>query len=300
MTISELAEEFLEIYVDAHNGPSEQYDKRLLLRNHILPHLGKLEVDKVKAAHITRYTSAMLKTGVSPATVNLRLKCIKKMFNWAREDMGYITLEDVPVIKMLPTKHVEAQYLTEVQIQALFEAADGDPYWTAFLSLGINCGLRVGEMRALKWSHIDTRSRSLRIVKATASDFWEEGEPKAKQPRTVRLNDSILGDLRGVLRIGPYVFGWPPKGELVGYARVRNAMRRFLAEAGINGVTQPLHIMRHTFGSHMAMKGCPIPTLMKLMGHASVSVTMRYAHLSPDAALDAVALLEGLTPVKPK
>ncbi|MCP3165520.1 tyrosine-type recombinase/integrase [Myxococcus sp. QH3KD-4-1] len=52
------------------------------------------------------------------------------------------------------------------------------------------------------------------------------------------------------------------------------------------------HVLRHTFASHLVMGGVPLKAVQELLGHASIEMTMRYAHLSPDVKKDAVRVLE--------
>jgi integrase len=54
------------------------------------------------------------------------------------------------------------------------------------------------------------------------------------------------------------------------------------------------HVLRHTFASHLAMRGAPLKAIQELLGHATIMMTMRYAHLAPQVAREAVCLLDGL------
>ena len=68
-------------------------------------------------------------------------------------------------------------------------------------------------------------------------------------------------------------------------AILRNATR-----AGIRPIGW--HTLRHTFASHLVMRGVPLKAVQELMGHATIDMTMRYAHLSPDVKKDAVRALD--------
>jgi integrase len=80
-------------------------------------------------------------------------------------------------------------------------------------------------------------------------------------------------------------------GRIVDHAhRVIRAIRGAQRVAGIE---QGVHILRHTFCSHLAMKGAPARAIQELAGHADLSMTQRYMHLSPAATEDAIRLLDG-------
>src|SRR4051794_7824006 len=81
-----------------------------------------------------------------------------------------------------------------------------------------------------------------------------------------------------------------PDGSPVTRDRVIKAVRGAQRVAGIE---QGVHILRHTFCSHLAMKGAPARAIQELAGHADLSTTRRYMHLSPVATEDAIRLLDG-------
>ena len=71
---------------------------------------------------------------------------------------------------------------------------------------------------------------------------------------------------------------------------IRNVFAKARSSAGLGKDVTP-HVCRHTFASRLVMAGVDIPTVMKLMRHKSIELTMRYAHLSPKHERDAVARL---------
>src|SRR3954468_19488945 len=67
---------------------------------------------------------------------------------------------------------------------------------------------------------------------------------------------------------------------------MRRSARRANVKAGV-------HILRHTFCSHLAMRGAPARAIQEVAGHADLSTTQRYMHMSPAATEDAIRLLDG-------
>ncbi len=74
-------------------------------------------------------------------------------------------------------------------------------------------------------------------------------------------------------------------------------MQRAQARAGLP-LTSGVHILRHTFCSHLAMRGAPVRAIQELAGHADLSTTMRYMHLSPASLNQAIRLLEQRPPLR--
>jgi integrase len=117
-----------------------------------------------------------------------------------------------------------------------------------------------------------------------------ESTPKGGRSREVPLSDKALEALREHPQRGPYVFS-----TLDGQRRDRHGCTRALyAIAERAGQQLPFgwHVLRHTFASHLVMRGVPLKAVQDLMGHATMDMTLRYAHLSPDVRRDAVQLLD--------
>jgi site-specific recombinase XerD len=78
--------------------------------------------------------------------------------------------------------------------------------------------------------------------------------------------------------------------DMLGIAEVTKA-------AGVRAIKRPWHALRHTFASHFMMRGGNILTLQKLLGHATLEMTLIYAHLSPDHLAGEIARLNFTPPV---
>jgi integrase len=284
MKVSELAEQFVALHTEAVNKLSTQDTVRNILRNHLLPMLGDKEVDKLSRLDIMTWRAAQLKS-VGAKTVKNRLAVLNRMLRFAVE------LEVIAAFpRVVPTKVTlpDPEWLTDAELAQLLAAAD--PFWRAVMGFIANTGLRIGELRGLQWEFVDMKAQRIRIVYATAGHSDVLGSPKSHKPRTVPLNDAAQGILRGLPRLGAFVFCQPPKGLVLRYHPCRMGMAETVKKAGIRKVIG-FHTLRHTFASHLAMRGCPLRTLQELLGHSSLQMTMRYAHVSPDVGQSAVALL---------
>jgi len=139
----------------------------------------------------------------------------------------------------------------------------------------MNTGLRRGELLALRWESIDFGHRILTV---------EGGTAKNRQTRHVPLNDEAIGVLnrwREQTNGGQRVFE-----VSTGF---KTAWAKLLKRANIT--TFRWHDLRHHFASRLVQAGVPLNTVRDLLGHSSVAMSLRYAHLAPDQRREAVAKL---------
>lgn len=141
--------------------------------------------------------------------------------------------------------------------------------------LSINTGLRRGELLKLRWSSIDFERQLLTIEGPSA---------KSRQTRHVPLNDeatSLLRSWREQTGDGSRVFAVATNDK--------NGWKALLKRAGIAQFRW--HDMRHHFASRLVQRGVPLNTVRDLLGHSTVQMSLRYAHLAPDQRREAVAKL---------
>jgi integrase len=149
----------------------------------------------------------------------------------------------------------------------------GDHLTPAVL-LSMNTGLRRGEALKLRWGSVDFDRRLITVEGRTA---------KSRQTRHVPLNDEavrVLRNWREQAGIGARVF------HVVGF---QTAWETVLKRARISKFRW--HDLRHHFASRLVQQGVPLNTVRDLLGHGSVGMSLRYAHLAPDQRREAVAKL---------
>ena len=177
-------------------------------------------------------------------------------------------------------------YFTHEELQRLLDACR-KPHWVSIVLLGARAGLRAGEIYHLEWKDVDfTRDR----INICAKGDWT---PKGYERRHIPMTKDLQTHLERLSKRAesPYVVAegsWRPSSS----DSMGQVFKKILRKAKLTGF---LHVLRHTFGSHLAMAGVPLVTIRDLMGHKSVATTEIYAHLSAENLAEGV---KKLRPIK--
>jgi len=151
--------------------------------------------------------------------------------------------------------------------------------------MAIFSGMRKSEILNLKWKDVDFQNNLIVL-----------SDTKSGKTREIPLNNTMREVLLSVPRYlkSDYVFcnrdGKP-------YRQLRVSFRNGLRRAGISDCT--FHDLRHTFASYMVMNGVDISTLQEILGHSSITITQRYAHLSPSHKKKAMQNIDTILSQKP-
>jgi site-specific recombinase XerD len=112
------------------------------------------------------------------------------------------------------------------------------------------------------------------------------------RPSDANLGDEAIIALKNARHLkGPLVF-CGDDGRMLGKNEVKHPLWRACRKAGLRQIGW--HVLRHTYASHLAMRGAPLKAIQELLGHATIEMTMRYAHLGPGARRDSARLLDAL------
>lgn len=175
------------------------------------------------------------------------------------------------IIKINYKQKIRVRYLTEEEIQLLLSNCSTSQQ-KLLLVMALNTGMRKNEMLNLLWKDIDLTTRLIHIE-----------ESKSDERRSVPINNVLLSALNSAEKKSEKVFFDSTLQTWVAKFQV------YLKKCGIKNFR--FHDLRHTFASWLAIKGVSLYTIKELLGHKSIEMTQRYAHLSPDVRFNAVSLL---------
>ncbi len=263
--------------------------KTTILKRHLLPVFGARPLVTVKAQDIERYKAQKLSSGLSPKSINNHLAVLSRLFKLAEE---WEVIFRAPRVRLLSLLDPEFVFLDFEESEALLASAD--PEWQGIILFGLRTGLRLGELRALRWQDVNVRGKKLLVRRAA----WNNtiGSPKSGRCREVPLSEEVLVMLRPLPQpasSSALIFGHP-SGRMYHRNEMKWPLWRACKTAGIRKIGW--HGLRHTFASHLVMRGVPLKAVQELLGHRDIRTTMRYAHLSPQARREAVESLSAKAP----
>lgn len=289
-TLKEFAPRFIEGHVRANpQKPSTIAQAESIVRVHLVPLLGAKRLDAITTEDIQklklRLQARAAKTVTNVLTVLSVL--LKKSVEWG-------VIERLPVMgRLLRVPRTSAGFHDFPDYERLVEAARATD-WRAHLIvlLGAEAGLRCGEMMALEWADVDLAKRQLTIQRSEWKGHvtMPKGGRLRYVPLTVRLA-SALREHRH-LRGGRVLCG--DGGDPLTQRLVQAFVLRAARSVGLKNVG--VHVLRHTFCSHLAMRGGAARAIQELAGHRDLVTTQRYMHLSPAAVEGAIRLLDHRTP----
>lgn len=285
LNVSQLCELYLEEGVSTKKPSTISTDKGRIER-HIKPLLGPKLLSDVTSADVERFmrdvakgkTAADLKTkprgraiveggkGTATRTVGL----LGGIFTFA---VRHRLRADNPVRGVQRYRDNKGErFLSAAELAALGEALRGleaegtNPQALAILRLLTFTGARKSEIAGLLWSEVDIERQCLRLADSKTG------------AKTIPIGPPALAILAALPREGTMVF--PAESGKRHFQGTEKVWRKARARAGLSGVR--IHDLRHSFASMGLMTGDALPIIGKLLGHADVKTTARYAHLADD------------------
>jgi integrase len=272
----EMAEEYLKYY-QANRRPRSVTRHESAFQA-LKPFFAGKRLEDISPFLIERYKRLRKEEGRSEATVNRELAFLKNLFTMAIT-WGKARENPVTRVRLFREDNGRTRCLTEEEEVRLLAACG--PSLRPVVLTALHTGFRKSELLSLTWQDVDFQRRMITVQAAYAKNGETRSLPMtATVTKTLRAfplaatsTASVFLTYRGL----PY----------------RNLRKVFVAACRRAGVTDmTFHDLRHTFASRLVMAGVDLPTVKELMGHKSIAMTMRYAHLSHSHKRSAVAVLD--------
>jgi len=267
------------------------YTRDLVATARLREHFAGLPLVAITRAPVKAYMVKRESKGAAPATILRELAVLSAAFNYVRFELEWPVGNPVQGRKPTPAKG-RVRWEPRERIEALIAAAEEEPkaasHLPDFIRLAVNTGCRRGELLWLQWAQVDLE---VGVIRLAATDT------KTGSARGIPLSDEAQGVLERRLAKrnrncpgSPWVFchlDGPRVGERI--TDIKNSFAGACRRAGIEDFR--IHDLRHTFASWLVMAGAPLTEVRDLLGHTTVRMTERYAHLAPDNHKSAIARL---------
>ncbi|WP_407702790.1 MULTISPECIES: site-specific integrase [Thiorhodovibrio] len=244
------------------------------------------DMTHLEGSEIMEYVGRRKDAGLANSSINRELEVLSAAINYVRHYLEWKIPNPVEG-RMLKEPQGRVRWLRHEEADKLVEAARSSrsPYLADLIILALNTGMRRNEMLGLRWTQVDLKSSTIHL---------EAVETKSGKYRSVPLNQTARKALLARARWRaenlpdcPLVFV-KKDGK-----RVYDARKGFLAACAKVGIEDfRFHDLRHTCAAWLVTAGVPLTEVRDLLGHSSVTMTERYAHLAPDRIRYAVTVLD--------
>jgi integrase len=257
---------------------------------HFYNEFSGMPLSAIDSGAIDKYIKTRLEAKIGPGTINRELTTLSVAFNYGIEEKKW-SIHNPVKKKKLPEPDGRVRWITHEEASDLVKAVDGSnytPHMADFIRLALNTGCRSGELLGLEWSRVDLQSKMFVL---------EAEHTKSRKRRSVPLNqvayEAILGRKAFIeehCHDSPWVFSHLNGNQL---KSVKTAFRLACKKSGIKDFR--IHDLRHTCAAWLVQTGVPLPEIRDLLGHHSIKMTEKYAHLKPDNIRKAVSVLDALS-----
>lgn len=240
----------------------------------LLERLGDMSAYEIGTAKLQRYIQNRLDV-VKPSTVNRELALLSVAISYARK----MEFDIPPFPRGFKLREPESRlrWLTEDEADRLIEAARTSKaeFLADWIRVALDTGMRVREICSLRWGDLLTDRLTVQAPNA-----------KPGKSRTIPLTPAALAAIRRQPKRSVWIFSQP---DGMPVKDLRSALTNACKRAAIDRITP--HVLRHTCASWLVQRGVPLYSVRVMLGHSTISVTERYAHLAPEHLQDCVTAL---------
>ncbi|HSG42933.1 MAG TPA: tyrosine-type recombinase/integrase [Anaerolineales bacterium] len=229
--------------------------------------IGDQNIEDTRVRDVDKFVNHQVTRGYKPSTINRRLAALSSFYAFMLDEGRNLSSPVLPKRHYLKEPKRLPRPVNEKDLRRFFNVID-DIRDRAMCTLMLRCGLRIGEVSALKMSDLflgDSPSRM--IIRG-----------KGARERTVYLSPQAEHDLNNWLAIRPNI---PCEQVFVSYQQKKisttSISKRIKHLRELSGVSLTAHRLRHTFADNLLSAGMSITSIQKLMGHRFIETTQNYA-----------------------
>lgn len=254
-------------------------------QKHILPYFGEYsQTEEVTNKSILQFRAYLTKKRLSPQTVSHCLSLLRRVLHRAQQ--WELINTKIPVFDMPKFDNKRVRFLTKSEAEHLLtQLSLTSKMWHDISLLSLHTGLRAGEIFSLRTCHFDVQNSQLYIF-----------DTKSNKNRCVPLNTTAKTVLERNCKGTGLIF-YNKEGQI---KQVSKKFREAVVSCKLNSSIQDrrqkvvFHTLRHTFASWLVQSGTPLIVVGQLLGHKTLHMTQRYAHLAPAQGINAVETLDQL------
>jgi site-specific recombinase XerD len=271
-----LFKDMAKLYLEEHAKVNKRsYKTDLYSMRRLLHAFGEKALSEIAVEDVERLKNR-LGQEIAPATVNRHLALLSNLFTKAAKWKKTKAANPVREVEKFKENNGRVRYLTEEE-ESRLKSVFPEEHWP-LVEVALHTGMRRGEQVNLKWRDVNFHTRTITIPRS-----------KSGEMRHVRMNDRVLEILRQLPSRLKSEWVFPSEtGESP--LDANNFINRVFTPAMRKAKISDFHWhdLRHTFASRLTMAGVDLRTVQELMGHKTITMTLRYSHLSPTHTLDAV------------
>jgi integrase len=277
---------FME-YCEAKHDKKSLKDERGYYKNWIKPNLGSKRLNEISLLDLERIKLKMTKAGKATRSIQYVKAIVRQIYNFSIATGTYSG--HLPTQQFLKKQKIDnrrQRYLTpEEALLLLNEIRKTSEQTYRICLLSLNTGMRFGEIASLLWQHVSTDRRQILVI-----------DPKNSESRNVFMTDTIVAMFNEMVEGKPNEIVFPSTNEKK-MGRISNTFAKSVNELGLNdGISDRrlktvFHTLRHSCASWLVNSGVELPVVAKILGHKTLTMTMRYAHVNDTSVKNAMNLL---------
>ena len=276
-------EKVAESYFEQRNDTRSTLTDKSNYNKYIKVFFNEIDINNLNKSNIDSFAKYLQNATYSKDNKKLAEKTINNILNLFKTIIKYGVKNDFikndvsKYVKLFSIDNARERFLSKGEINTLFESSKNDDVLYLIYKIALNTGARLSSILNIQKNDIDFTHELL-----TLKDFKNKSTYKAfltEELSQLIENYIINHDIKNKLFISN------PERRL--RALLNDLFNKDIEENDRKNKIV-FHTLRHTFASHLAIKGTPIFTIQKLMNHKDIKMTLRYAKLSPDSGRDAI------------